>query len=70
MLKPLSLADMSRSFKLPKKPEYKDKITVFFDLDETLVHCNDNIHLPSDILLNIKISNSESIKVFKCKVHS
>lgn len=30
-----------------------NKKTLLFDLDETLVHCNSNISVPGDILLNI-----------------
>ena len=29
-----------------------------FDLDETLVHCNDNLLTPHDVTLNIVINNN------------
>jgi len=39
----------------------KGKITIIFDLDETLVHCNENINMPYDILINIKTNTNETI---------
>jgi len=42
----------------------KDKITLVFDLDETLVHCNENLSVPSDVILSIKINNQDIINVF------
>jgi CTD small phosphatase-like protein 2 len=62
-MKPVHPSDLSRSFKFPKKAEYRGKISIFLDLDETLVHCNDNIRLPSDIVLNIQVSKFENVKV-------
>ena len=40
-----------------------DKITVVFDLDETLVHCNENTGVPSDVVLKIQVSKSDIINV-------
>lgn len=39
-----------------------DKITVVFDLDETLVHCNESLLQKSDIVLNIQVSPHELVK--------
>lgn len=33
-----------------------DKITIVFDLDETLVHCNESLAIPSDVILTIQVS--------------
>ena len=33
-----------------------DKITIVFDLDETLVHCNESLVIPSDLILSIQVS--------------
>ena len=32
-----------------------------FDLDETLIHCNDSIEEKSDVILAIKFPNGETI---------
>lgn len=32
-----------------------------FDLDETLIHCNENSQAPSDVVLTIKMANGEQI---------
>ncbi len=46
---------------LPKRQGYESKIffildkkTIIFDLDETLIHCNDNVSLSNDVKLPIK----------------
>lgn len=47
--------DISRNklITLPKSPYYFQKKTLIFDLDETLVHCNESADLPCDVILNI-----------------
>jgi CTD small phosphatase-like protein 2 len=35
---------------------------VVFDLDETLIHCNDSLELPYDIKLKIKFPTGEEIE--------
>ena len=32
-----------------------------FDLDETLIHCNESCNMPSDVVLNIKFPTGESV---------
>jgi len=32
---------------------YEDKKTVIFDLDETLIHCNENMNVSSDFKIKI-----------------
>lgn len=36
--------------------------TLVFDLDETLIHCNESIEVPHDVLLNITFPNGDSTK--------
>jgi len=36
--------------------------TLVFDLDETLIHCNESTEVPHDILLNITFPNGDSTK--------
>lgn len=38
---------------LDRMKGYEDKKTVIFDLDETLIHCNENTNLPSDFKIKI-----------------
>lgn len=47
---------------LEKSPFYKDKKTLVFDLDETLIHCNENSDMPSDIKLSIKLQSGETFE--------
>ncbi|CAK81167.1 unnamed protein product (macronuclear) [Paramecium tetraurelia] len=47
---------------LKQKECYKNKITIVFDLDETLVHCNENLAIPSDVIFTIQVSPQEKIK--------
>lgn len=42
-----------------------EKRTLVFDLDETLVHCNESVEKPSDVVLPIKFPSGETIKVSK-----
>lgn len=36
--------------------------TIIFDLDETLIHCNENTNIPFDVSLPIKFPNNTIIK--------
>jgi CTD small phosphatase-like protein 2 len=36
--------------------------TIIFDLDETLIHCNENLTVPHDVSLPIKFPNNTVIK--------
>jgi len=47
---------------LPKRPTHKDKKTVIFDLDETLIHCNESADMPCDVILPIKFPHGEIIE--------
>ncbi len=45
--------------KIQKLPSSKFKTTIIFDLDETLIHCNDSsVKTPCDIILPIKFPDS------------
>ncbi|CAD8122010.1 unnamed protein product [Paramecium sonneborni] len=52
--------DYNRSNKLIKKCQ--QQITLFFDLDETLVHCNENPSMPCDVILDINVSKIQIVK--------
>ena len=39
--------------------------TIVFDLDETLIHCNENTKIPGDVILPIKFPTGEIIEVLK-----
>jgi len=47
---------------LPKKASHKDKKSIIFDLDETLIHCNESTDIPSDVVLPIKFPHGEIIE--------
>jgi CTD small phosphatase-like protein 2 len=61
MLKPVpnSIIDEKRLY-LPKKDN--NKKTLVFDLDETLIHCNESTSIPSDVVLPIKFPTGEIIQ--------
>lgn len=40
------------------------KKSIIFDLDETLIHCNENVRVPGDVILPIKFPTGEIIEVF------
>lgn len=44
----------------PLPPTHKS--TIIFDLDETLIHCNENTSMPCDIALPIKFPNNSIVK--------
>lgn len=53
-----------KSFDLPELSNTeKNKKTLFFDLDETLVHCNESLELPADVILPIIFPNGQKIEV-------
>ena len=45
---------------LNKNSIYNNKKTVIFDLDETLIHCNDHLDKPHDVKLTITFPSGES----------
>lgn len=47
---------------LTKRPGYTNKKTIIFDLDETLVHCNDDLN-SSDVVLPVRFPTGELISV-------
>lgn len=48
-----------RRMDLYQKEYHKNCKTLVFDLDETLIHCNESPTLPSDIKLTIKMQTGE-----------
>mmetsp|Transcript_13943 Transcript_13943/g.11918 ORF Transcript_13943/g.11918 Transcript_13943/m.11918 type:complete len:257 (-) Transcript_13943:179-949(-) len=62
-LKPVDPKELAkRKVYLNKKECYKDKKTIVFDLDETLIHCNENTSMPCDVILPIKFPHGEVIE--------
>jgi len=47
---------------LTKRESHKDKKTLVFDLDETLIHCNESTDMPYDVKLPIKFPHGEVIE--------
>jgi len=47
---------------LPKRATHKDKKTIIFDLDETLIHCNESAEIESDVVLPIRFPTGELIE--------
>lgn len=47
---------------LSKRESHKDKKTLVFDLDETLIHCNESVDLPCDVKLPIRFPHGEVIE--------
>jgi len=47
---------------LTKKEAYRNKKTLIFDLDETLIHCNDSPIKRSDVKLPIRFPHGETIE--------
>lgn len=41
-----------------------DKKTIIFDLDETLIHCNESVQIPGDVILPIRFPTGEIIEVY------
>lgn len=39
------------------------KKSIIFDLDETLIHCNESTKIPGDVILPIKFPTGELIEV-------
>ncbi|CAD8066789.1 unnamed protein product [Paramecium primaurelia] len=52
--------DYNKSHKLPKK--HQRQYTLFFDLDETLVHCNETPSIPCDVVLEINVSKHQIVR--------
>jgi len=65
--KMLKQADMSvinqKKVNLPKREaNVKHKKTLVFDMDETLIHCNESTDMPADVILPIIFPNGEVVQ--------
>ena len=40
-----------------------DSKTLVFDMDETLIHCNESTEVPSDVIVDIRFPTGEFIQV-------
>lgn len=47
---------------LPRRESHKDKRTLVFDMDETLIHCNESLDMPADVVLPIIFPNGEVVE--------
>lgn len=47
---------------------FLEKKTIIFDLDETLIHCNENTEIPSDVVLTIRFPQGEILEVNKYSI--
>lgn len=62
-LKPVDQKELTKKkVYLPKRETHRDKKTIIFDLDETLIHCNENTSMASDVVLPIKFPGGEVIE--------
>jgi len=63
MLKaPHSSAIAQKIVNIPRKEINKDKKTLVFDMDETLIHCNESADMPADVILPIVFPNGEVVE--------
>ena len=64
-VKNLPAVDMAqlrqKRINLPKRPGFENKKTIIFDLDETLVHCLDDVNAEPDVVLPITFPSGETI---------
>jgi len=51
----------SHKVSLKKPPRHRHHKTIIFDLDETLIHCNENDEKPSDIQIPITFPTGDVI---------
>lgn len=62
MLKPVpEEAIRAKNVSLERRPTLFNK-TIVLDLDETLIHCNENLSLPADTIVSINFPNGETIQ--------
>lgn len=45
------------------KYHWIDSKTLVFDMDETLIHCNESTEIPCDVVVDIKFPTGERIQV-------
>ncbi|CAD8077351.1 unnamed protein product [Paramecium sonneborni] len=61
-LKPANYTDIkTKEVKLEKQKKYKDSITLVFDLDETLIHCNERDNKLYDTILTVHINKKQQV---------
>lgn len=68
MKKPSANIIEKKILKLPKRIGYEskniwnlDKKTIVFDLDETLIHCNETDEEPTDVVLPIEFPTGDIV---------
>ncbi|CAD8065791.1 unnamed protein product [Paramecium primaurelia] len=61
-LKPANYIDINKKgLKLSQQNKYKDSITLVFDLDETLIHCNQRDQKSYDVILTINLNKTQQV---------
>lgn len=62
-LPPVDLVQLQqKKVKIPRKPGFEHKKTIVFDLDETLVHCVDELNGEPDVKLDVIFPTGETIQ--------
>ncbi|CAD8159653.1 unnamed protein product [Paramecium pentaurelia] len=62
-LKPANYTDIkNKQVKLDKLNKYKNSITLVFDLDETLIHCNERDHKLYDAILTVNVNKTQQVQ--------
>ncbi|KRX07565.1 HAD-like domain [Pseudocohnilembus persalinus] len=61
LAKPQNPKDLNEKKVYLKKRNPNHLKTIVFDLDETLIHCNENVNMPHDVQLSIKFPQGEVI---------
>jgi len=63
MLRPFDPAVIAQKrTNLPRRESHKDRKTLVFDMDETLIHCNESADMPADVILPITFPNGEVVE--------
>jgi len=57
---PATIAQKKKCF--PRRDTHKGKRTLVFDMDETLIHCNESLDMPADVILPIIFPNGEVVE--------
>lgn len=64
MLKPIDFTQIrEKSVDLPRKYSHLGRKSIIFDLDETLVHCNESTEIPADVYLPVSFPSGDVVKV-------
>jgi Dullard-like phosphatase family protein len=63
MLRPSDPAIIAQKrVNVPRRESNRDRKTLVFDMDETLIHCNESADMPADVILPITFPNGEIVE--------